>query len=126
VETKTAHNTKLTATFAINYGGHDELTRAARTLAEQVAAGQLKPHEITEKTVENALDTSSLPPVDLLIRTSGEQRTSNFLPWQAAYAELYFTETAWPDFEASHLHTALAAFAARSRRFGAAPATTAA
>lgn len=126
VEAKTAHNTKLTATFAINYGGHDELTRAARLLAEQVAAGQLKPHEITEKTFENALDTAGIPPVDLLVRTSGEQRTSNYLPWQTAYAELYFTETAWPDFDINHLYAALAVFSSRSRRFGAAPAATAA
>lgn len=123
-EAKTAHNTKLTATFAINYGGHDELLRATRALAEQVAAGQLKPHEITEKVFENALDTAGLPMPDLLVRTSGEQRTSNFLPWQTAYAELYFTDTAWPDFEAQHLHAAIAAFSARQRRFGAAPATS--
>lgn len=126
IEQRTANNTKLTATFAINYGGHDELTRATRTLAEQVAAGQLKPHEITEKTIENALDTTGLPMPDLLIRTSGEQRTSNFLPWQTAYAELYFTDVSWPDFTATHLQTALTTFATRQRRFGAAPATTAA
>lgn len=126
MEARTAHNTKLTATFAINYGGQNELTRAARTLAEQVAAGQLKPHEITETTLANALDTSGLPAPDLLIRTSGEQRISNFLLWQTAYAELYFTEVAWPDFQSTHLQAAIAAFATRQRRFGAAPAVTAA
>ncbi len=119
VEAKTAHNTKLHATFAINYSGRDELLRAARKLAAEGT-------EITADTFETALDTHGLPDPDFIIRTSGEQRISNFLLWQIAYAELYFCDAAWPDFTATHLQAALSAYTTRQRRFGAVPATTAA
>ncbi len=114
VEAKTAHCTALTATFAINYSGRDEILRAAQHLQN---SGQ----PITEATFTTALDTSPTPDPDLVIRTSGEQRISNFLLWQMAYAELYFTPVAWPDFTADHLTEALSSFASRQRRFGALP-----
>lgn len=126
VESRTAHNSKLTATFAVNYSGRDELLRAAKTMAESAANGQLNPAEITAATLESALDTHGLPDPDLIIRTSGEQRLSNFLLWQLAYAELYFSDVAWPDFQTTHLQAALNSFAMRQRRFGALPETTAA
>lgn len=119
VEAKTAHNTKLNATFAINYSGRDELLRAARQLAAEGT-------EITTETFNSALDTHGLPDPDFVIRTSGEQRISNFLLWQIAYAELYFSDVAWPDFTATHLQAAMASYTTRQRRFGALPQTTAA
>ncbi len=114
VETRSAQNTKLTATFAINYSGRDELLRATRKLAE---SGE----EITAESFAAALDTDGLPEPDLIIRTSGEQRISNFLLWQLAYAELYFSDVAWPDFGATHLQAALSSYVSRQRRFGAVP-----
>ena len=108
--TKTAGNTRMTLAIALNYGARAELVRAARAAA---AAG-----EIDEAAIERALDTQDLPPLDLLIRTSGEQRLSNFLLWQAAYAELLFTDTLWPDFDGNALRAALDAFARRDRRYG--------
>ncbi|MBI1309659.1 MAG: di-trans,poly-cis-decaprenylcistransferase [Proteobacteria bacterium] len=126
VTQKTAACTALTATFAINYGGQDEITRAVQSLAQQITVGQLKPHEITPDIISGALDTAGTPPPDLIIRTSGEQRLSNFLLWQAAYAELYFADVSWPDFQATHLQAALSAYTTRQRRFGAVPSTTAA
>lgn len=119
VEAKTAHNTKLHATFAVNYSGRDELLRAARQLAQDGI-------EINADTFESALDTHGLPDPDFVIRTSGEQRISNFLLWQIAYAELYFSDVAWPDFNATHLQAALSSFVTRQRRFGALPQTSAA
>jgi undecaprenyl diphosphate synthase len=119
VESQTAHNTKLTAVFAINYSGRDELIRAAQTLADEGTP-------ITPETLSAALDTSGIPDPDLIIRTSGEQRISNFLLWQLAYAELYFSEVAWPDFTSTHLQAALSNFTNRQRRFGAVPTATAA
>ena len=107
---KTARNTGCTLVIALNYGAQDELVRAARKAA---AKG-----EITTQSLEAELDTADLPPLDLLIRTSGEVRLSNFLLWQAAYAELYFTEMLWPDFGGDALAEALASFAGRERRFG--------
>ncbi|HEV7659146.1 MAG TPA: polyprenyl diphosphate synthase [Allosphingosinicella sp.] len=107
---KTAGNSRMTLAIALNYGARAELVRAARSAA---AAG-----EIDEAAIERALDTHDLPPLDLLIRTSGEQRLSNFLLWQAAYAELLFTDTLWPDFGADALHAALADYARRERRYG--------
>jgi undecaprenyl diphosphate synthase len=107
---KTASNSRMTLAIALNYGARAELVRAARTAAE---AG-----EIDEAAIERALDTHDLPPLDLLIRTSGEQRLSNFLLWQAAYAELLFTDTLWPDFGAEALNEALADYARRERRYG--------
>lgn len=123
VEQASAHNTKFTMTFAINYSGRDELRRAAQTLAEQAAAGTLSPTDITPETISSMLDTAGMPDPDLIIRTSGEQRLSNFLLWQLAYAEMYFTQTAWPDFTVENLREALASFGNRERRFGGLPAT---
>jgi undecaprenyl diphosphate synthase len=107
---RTAHNTKTTLAVALNYGSQDELVRAAKAAA---ADG-----EISEAAIERHLDTSDLPPLDLVIRTSGEQRLSNFLLWQAAYAEFWFTETLWPDFTPEEFGQALTDFTARDRRYG--------
>ncbi len=114
----TRHNRRFQLVVALNYGGQDEITRAARQLAERVAGGSLSPDDITPDLIEGLLDTSSLPPLDLIIRTSGEQRLSNFLLWQAAYAELWFTPRLWPDFDADLLREAVEAYAGRERRFG--------
>lgn len=119
VEARTAHNTTITAVFAINYSGRDELLRATQTLAAQGTT-------ITAENLTAALDTTGIPDPDLIIRTSGEQRISNFLLWQLAYAELYFSEVAWPDFTSTHLQAALSNFINRQRRFGAVPTATAA
>ena len=115
---RTAANTGSTLVIALNYGSQAELARAARTLAEQVAAGERSADSIDEAAIEDLLETRDLPPLDLLIRTSGEQRLSNFLLWQAAYAELLFVDTLWPDFGAVHLEQALQSFARRERRYG--------
>lgn len=115
---RTAGNTRLNLVIALNYGGQDELVRAFRTLAASVAAGALTADAITPATIAAALDTAPFPPVDLIIRTSGEQRLSNFLLWQAAYAELWFTDVLWPDFGEDVLKDAIAAFAGRERRYG--------
>ena len=106
----TAHNTRTTLAVALNYGSQDELVRAAQAAASQGA--------ITVETIEANLDTADLPPLDLLIRTSGEQRLSNFMLWQAAYAEFWFTDTLWPDFTKEELGQALKEFASRERRYG--------
>ena len=116
---RTKDNDGLRLNIALNYGGHAELTRAARRLAERCARGELKPEEITEADVENGLYTAGLPPVDLLIRTSGEVRTSNFLPWQAAYAEMVFNPILWPDYTREVFLRDLWEYASRDRRFGA-------
>ena len=118
IEKRTANNTRLTLTVAINYGGRDELMRAARRLARQVAAGELDPEAIDEATIDGALDTAHLPAPDLVIRTSGETRVSNFLLWQAAYAEYEFTPVLWPDFTPEVLAEILSRFEGRDRRFG--------
>lgn len=115
---RTAHNSGTTLAIALNYGSQDELLRAVQSLAQAAANGEIDPARIETAHIDAALDTSDLPPLDLLIRTSGEQRLSNFLLWQAAYAELYFTDILWPDFDGDALKTALEAFAARERRFG--------
>jgi undecaprenyl diphosphate synthase len=115
---QTADNRRLTLIMALNYGGQDELTRAARALARDVAAGRLDPEAITVDTVAARLDTAALPPPDLVLRTSGEMRLSNFLLWQSAYAEFVATDTLWPDFDAAALAEAVAEFATRERRFG--------
>lgn len=109
---------KLRLILALSYGGRDEIAAAARVLAERVEAGALKPEEITAETVAGALYLPDVPDPDLLIRTSGELRISNFMLWQSAYAEFYFTETLWPDFSEADLETALAEYAGRKRRFG--------
>ena len=115
---RTERNTGPILAIALNYGARAELATAARGLAERVAAGALRPDEIDEDCVEQALATAGLPPLDLMIRTSGEQRLSNFLLWQAAYAELMFVDTLWPDFGPEQLADALGRFAERERRFG--------
>ena len=117
-ETRTAHHRRLTLQIAFNYGARAELTDAARQLATQAAAGQLDPAKIDEAAVQQHLYTADAPDVDLLIRTSGEQRISNYLLWQAAYAELIFTDVYWPDFDRTHLRAAIAEFQRRNRRFG--------
>ena len=111
-------NRGLTLVIALNYGGQDELARVARNFAEAARAGTLDPAEIDADLIEESLDTAGLPPLDLLIRTSGEARLSNFLLWQAAYAELLFVDTLWPDFDGDALAAALADFGRRERRFG--------
>ncbi|MGQ0660480.1 isoprenyl transferase [Sphingosinicella sp.] len=115
---KTAGNSRMTLAIALNYGSRNELVGAARRLAEQVAAGELGADEIDEARIDAALDTGGLPPLDLLIRTSGEQRLSNFLLWQAAYAELLFVDTLWPDFDEQTMASALAEYTRRERRYG--------
>jgi undecaprenyl diphosphate synthase len=115
---RTAANSKTTLVVALNYGSQNELARGARFLAEQVQRGDIGPDEITAEALSRTLYTADLPPVDLLIRTSGERRLSNFLLWQTAYAELLFVETLWPDFGKAELAAALDDFARRERRFG--------
>ncbi len=115
---KTAANTHTTLVIALNYGAQAEIVRAARKLAGLVAQGQLKADQIDVDTIEAGLFTADLPAPDLLIRTSGEKRLSNFLLWQLAYAELMFVDTLWPDFNPDHLAAALADFGGRDRRFG--------
>lgn len=115
---RTAANTGPIIAIALNYGAQDELVRVAQNLAKRAAAGEIDADAIGLGDIDGALDTADLPPLDLLIRTSGEQRLSNFMLWQAAYAELYFTDTLWPDFDARALAAALDAFRLRDRRFG--------
>lgn len=117
-EERTKNNKGLQLNIALNYGARDELLRAARALAREVQSGTLKPEEITASHFEAYLDTAGQPDVDLLIRTSGEMRLSNFLLYQNAYAELCFPSVLWPDFDQRHFQEALQAFAARDRRFG--------
>jgi len=108
----------LTLQVAANYGGRWDMTCAARSIAAQVRSGQIEPSAITEETISAALSTAGLPDPDLFIRTGGEQRLSNFLLWQSAYAEVYFTDRLWPDFDKKAFMQALQAFAGRQRRFG--------
>jgi undecaprenyl diphosphate synthase len=115
---RTADNRRMTLAVALNYGGRAELVNAARTLAGRVAAGDVEPGAIDEAMVDTCLDTADLPPLDLMIRTSGEHRLSNFLLWQAAYAELLFVDTLWPDFDGNAFRAALDAYAGRERRYG--------
>lgn len=111
-------NTGMTLCLAINYGGRAELVDSFRALAEQVAAGTLKPNEITEDLIDQSLYTAGLPDPDLLIRTSGEMRISNFLLWQISYSEIWVTDIAWPEFDRVHLEEAILEFSNRKRRFG--------
>lgn len=115
---RTAPNTGPILVIALNYGAQAEITAAARRLATAAQAGQIDPSSIDEQSIEAELTTRDLPPLDLMIRTSGEQRLSNFLLWQAAYAELLFVDTLWPDFDEATLAAALDAFSRRQRRFG--------
>jgi undecaprenyl diphosphate synthase len=119
-EELTRHNSTLTLTMCINYGGRTEIADAVRGIAAEVAAGRLKPNAITERTIARHLYLPDMPDVDLFVRSSGEQRTSNFLLWQSAYAELVFLDTLWPDFRRRHLWQAIDQYANRERRFGAA------
>ncbi|HEV2747477.1 MAG TPA: isoprenyl transferase [Allosphingosinicella sp.] len=116
--TRTAGNRRMILAVALNYGARSELASAARTLAARAAAGELDPAAIDEAMIDASLDTAGLPPLDLLIRTSGECRLSNFLLWQSAYAELLFVDTLWPDFDGAALRSAIAEFAGRQRRYG--------
>lgn len=113
-----AANTKMTLTLALSYGGRESIARAVRALATDVAAGKLAPADVDVDRFESFLPTHRLPPVDLLIRTSGEQRISNFLLWEIAYAELMFVDVQWPEFRRPHLQQCLDQYAARERRFG--------
>lgn len=117
-EADTRNNTGLVLNVAINYGGRDEIVRAARLLAEDVQAGRLAPADITEDALQRRLYESDAADVDLLIRTGGESRISNFLLWQISYSELYFTPVLWPDFTVEELHRAVDWFCHRDRRFG--------
>lgn len=115
---RTKNNTGLRLNIALNYGGRAELVRATKALAEKVKEGTLSPEDITAESLESELYTAGQPDVDLLIRTSGEVRLSNFLPWQTTYAEMIFDKTLWPDFDRACYLRALRQFAARNRRFG--------
>lgn len=117
-EDLTAHNTGLTLVVAFNYGAQAEIARAATKLAQEVAAGSLAPSDISVDLLSSRLDTADIPNPDLLIRTSGEQRLSNFLLWQCAYAELVFVDELWPDFSADTLAAAIREYQRRDRRFG--------
>ena len=118
-EELTRANTRLTLIVALSYGGRHDIVQAAQRLSEDVAAGRLKPEAIDETSLADHLYTAGIPDPDLLIRTSGEQRISNFLLWQSAYTELVFTETLWPDFGAGDLENAVREFHGRERRYGA-------
>mgnify|MGYP000509290483 FL=1 len=120
-EAKTLNNDGLCLNVAVNYGGHAEITHAVRQLAQEITQGVLRPEQVTEQAIEEKLYTQGLPAPDLLIRTGGEKRLSNFLLWQMAYTELHFTDTLWPDFGAEDLDAALADFSCRQRRFGTLP-----
>jgi len=117
-EIRTAGNTRMQLIIAVAYGGRWDIAQAARTLAHEVAAGRLDPEAIDEALIERSLETASLPKVDLLIRTGGEQRVSNFLLWDIAYSELFFSDLLWPEFSEAELARAFAFYAQRQRRFG--------
>ena len=118
LEESTKDNTGLHFQIAINYGGRDEITRAVRRLSADVAEGKLEADSVTEETLNSYLDTAGLPDPDLLIRTCGEQRISNFLLWQLAYTEFYFCDKAWPDFNKKELERAIESYNRRNRKFG--------
>ena len=118
LEEDTAHYTEMTLMMAVNYGGRDELAHAARILAQKAVNGEIRPEDINEQSVANELYTKGIPDVDLVIRPSGEMRLSNYLIWQCAYAEYYFTDILWPDFTPNELDKALIEFGRRQRRFG--------
>ena len=118
LEESTKNNTGLHFQIAINHGGRDEITRAVRRLSADVAEGKLEADSVTEETLNSYLDTAGLPDPDLLIRTCGEQRISNFLLWQLAYTEFYFCDKAWPDFNKKELERAIESYNTRNRKFG--------
>ncbi len=119
-ERLTAGNSTLTLTMCVNYGGRTEIADAMRAIAQDVAAGRMRASGVNEKAIRRRLYVPELPDVDLFVRTSGEQRTSNFLLWQSAYAEMVFLDTLWPDFRRAHLWDAIRVYASRDRRFGSA------
>jgi len=114
----TASNNGLTVILALSYSGQWEMAQAAKRIAQKVSEGTLKPEEITQQTLADNLDTAGIPDPELMIRTSGEFRISNFLLWQLAYTELYFTPVLWPDFRREHLYAAVEDYQKRERRFG--------
>ena len=118
LEEKSAANTGLCFAIALNYGGRDEIRRAVAKMAQECKEGILNPDEITEDCISAHLDTAGFPDPDLMIRTSGEVRLSNFLPWQLAYTEFYFTEVLWPDFNKEELINAILYYNGKERRFG--------
>lgn len=118
VEEHTASYSSVTLTLAINYGGRDEIVRAVKSIGRDISAGKLSGEDITEELISQRLDAPDIPDPDLMIRTCGEQRISNFLLWQLAYSELYFTPVAWPDFGEAQLAEAVRAYGMRDRRFG--------
>ncbi|MBE6862342.1 MAG: di-trans,poly-cis-decaprenylcistransferase [Ruminococcus sp.] len=118
LEEDTAHYTEMTLMMAVNYGGRDEIANAARILAQNVKDGEMNPEDINEESIADCLYTRGIPDVDLVIRPSGELRLSNYLIWQCAYAEYYFTDILWPDFSPKELDKALIDFDGRHRRFG--------
>ena len=124
-EALTANNTRLQLLIAFNSGGQNEITSAVQRIAHEVKEGRLDPEEITPETVARFLDTAGVPDPDLIIRTSGEKRLSNFLIWQSAYSELVFSDVLWPDFTPDRLQEAIAEYQRRDRRFGGRPATRA-
>jgi undecaprenyl diphosphate synthase len=117
-EDLTRDNNVLTLTMCVNYGGRAEIADAAKALAFDVAAGKIDPARVDERTFARYLDEPTMPDVDLFLRSSGEQRTSNFLPWQSAYAEMVFLDTLWPDFDRRDLWRAIEIYASRNRRYG--------
>lgn len=118
VERQTRNNKRMTVQLAVSYGGREEIVRAARALAREVRDGNLKPEQIDEDSFAGALDTAGIPDPDLLIRTSGEQRISNFMMWQLAYTEIYITDILWPDFRRDEFLAAMESYKERQRRFG--------
>ena len=114
----TSHNTRMTLTIALSYSGRWDLTQASRRMAKDAAEGKLNPDEITENTIATYLSTGGMPDPELMIRTSGEERISNFLLWEMAYSELYFTPKYWPDFRKDDLYEAILNYQRRERRFG--------
>ncbi|MBR3470983.1 MAG: isoprenyl transferase [Prevotella sp.] len=118
LEKRTENNTAMTAVIALSYSSRWELTKAMNDLAQEVAEGKIKPGDISEQTISEHLETSFMPDPDLLIRTGGELRISNYLLWQIAYSELYFCDTYWPDFDEAELHKAIIDYQSRQRRFG--------
>ena len=118
IEAESANNDRIHINIALNYGGRDEIVRAVRTLAQRCAEGTISPSEISEQMVSDCLYTCGQPDPDMILRPSGEMRTSNFLPWQSTYAELVFMDVLWPDFTPNHLDQAILQYLQRSRRFG--------
>ena len=117
-ESLTSNNRKLNLVIAFNYGGRDEIVRAAQKIAEATLRGEVDPRSLSQEDFAGFLDTAGIPDPDLVVRTSGEQRMSNFLPWQSAYSELVFLSCYWPEFTAEHFNDALRQYASRERRFG--------